>query len=193
MQLIELKYLRDRMLLEDRSEINDVLKSSLAGAIPWLETVLQTSFDKGTASDLFSIPTGTEKVLGFYHLKLTKGFVRGSPAPVVATGYDLSSVSGDLYPSCIMDAERGFLYVPEASDLGCIRVSYDYGFQTPSEVPTWLRELALCYTIKVLSMHQINDRKEELSKVYSFVDQHSTTIADSRLRMSVSAISAIGA
>lgn len=193
MQLIDFRVVRDRLILEDRPEINDLIKSSLAGATVNLETEFQTTFDKGSAVDLFRFPPAHRVVDGFYQFKLRNGFVRASPAPVVATGGSTDSFSGSIFGSCILDAERGRLHVPESAAAVYLRVGYDYGFATQSEVPPWLREVISCYAIKVMSVHQVNDRKDELSKVYAFMDQHINTLVNQHLRYFSYATLAIGA
>lgn len=195
MLLIEPDLIRNRLSLQDEKSVNDALRSAILGASPRLEAILQTSFAKASAVDLFYIDKARQCVInGAYLLKLSNGFLRSSPAVTIEVSDDLKFVQPTALTLADMvksSAELGFLYISDEYAEKYIRVVYDYGFQSSGEVPEWLREVTLCYTIKVLSMQQTNDRKEELSAVYSFVDSHSNEILDKHLRTSSYSIHAI--
>lgn len=191
MLIIDPSDIRPRLSLEDRQEINDFLRSAILGATPRLEALLNTSFTKGTAEDFFVLnPAIYEPVDGHFVLRLSNGFVRSSPALAASSGESLdgpfSTVSG-----CVLRASKGFLLVPESNAGKTFKVAYSYGFQNNEEVPAWLREVALCYSVKVMSMAQLNDRKDDLSAVYEFVDLHSAEILDRHLRTHTFAIPAL--
>lgn len=195
MLLIEPDLIRNRLSLQDEKSVNDALRSAISGAGPRLEAVLQTSFHKASAIDLFYIDANRPCVHeGVYLLKLTNGFVRSAPAATIQVSDDLKFVQPTaltLADLVKFSSELGFMYFSDEYAGKYVKVSYDFGFQSSEEVPEWLREVALCYSIKVLSMQQTNDRKDELSAVYSFVDSHSNDILDKHLRTSSYSIHAM--
>lgn len=193
MQLIDTKTLRDRLLLDDKQEINDALKSAIAGASPRLEAILQTTFTKGSAEDYFLLDGDVHSDFnGVFKLRLSKGFVRAVPALVVSVAETLDGSWTPIAPVGRMDTEKGFMSVSNAHRGKYVKVTYDFGFASSKEVPEWLAEVSVCYAVKVLSMNQVNDRKDELSKVYEFVDSHSAGILDAHLRVSSAAIPDLG-
>lgn len=193
MQLIDVKTLRDRLLLDDKQEINDALKSAVAGASPRLEAILQTTFSKGSAEDYFLLDDAVHSDFnGVFKLRLSRGFVRALPALVVAVAESLEGPWDTIAPLGRVDAEKGFLGVSNTYRNKYVKVTYDFGFASLKEVPEWLAEVSICYAVKVLSMNQVNDRKDELSKVYEFVDSHSAGILDAHLRVSSASIPDLG-
>lgn len=191
MQLIDVRHIRDRLLLDDTAEINEALKSAVAGASPRLETILDTVFVKGSAVDYFHIDPASLSFGGIYKLRLSRGFVRATPPITVLVGDSLSAIT-EATSVLLSDYGRGTISVPDEHVGKYVKVSYDYGFSSYSEVPEWLREVTICYAIKVLSMTQVNDRKDELSSVYDFVDTHSSGILDAHLRSSSRAVVSLG-
>lgn len=191
MQLIDVRHIRDRLLLDDTAEINDALKSAVAGASPRLETILDTVFSKGSAVDYFHLDPSALSFGGIYRLRLSRGFLRPTPTLTVMIG---DSLGGTTEPvnALLVDVGRGLVSISEEHLGKYVKVSYDYGFTGYAEVPEWLREVTICYAIKVLSMTQVNDRKDELSSVYDFVDTHSTGILNSHLRSSSRAVVSLG-
>lgn len=181
MLLIDPSLIRNRLTLEDKDEINDVLKSSIAGAIPSLESTLQTTFAKGSAEDRFSLGDPYSPIDGMFLLKLNNGFVRLDPALTVFSGDSYWNIDTPETQFRVM-LERGVVKVPDYLRGKFIRVVYDYGFSTYKEVPAWLQEAALSVSLKVLSMNAVNDKKDELSKVFEYIDSHSATILNGHLR-----------
>lgn len=181
MLFLDVKAMRDRLSLDDKPEINDALKSAIAGATPRVESHLSTSFAAGTTTDLFRLPVGSDAFDGLYTLRLKNGFVRSDPAVVISAGETLASLA-TITEGFVADLEKGFVAVPEDYAGKYVRVGYSYGFATPKELPSWLQEVLVSYSIKVLSMGTVNDKKDDLSKVFAMVDEHWSAILDPHLR-----------
>lgn len=185
MLIIDPELIRSRLSLEDKDQVNDVLRSAIEGASVSLEAILDTSFSRGSKEDVFFLDRFSLERHGRFHLKLTHGFVRPTPA----ISCTLGSVYG-TYPttiassSVILNAEGGVVSIPvEVMDQeSYIRIVYDYGFSAQKEVPAWLKEVSLARAVKVLSMNAINDKKNELASVFAFVDTHADTILRNHLR-----------
>lgn len=183
MLLIDPELIRSRLSLEDKEEVNAVLRSAITGATPRLEAVLRTSFTRGAAEDLFYLNRHTPSASGMFNLRLANGFVRQDVALNCTVG-DSYAVQDTALITRVVQYERGVVQVPKAL-LGFntyLKVSYGYGFSKQAEVPSWLREAMVSAAIKVLSMNAVNDKKDELSKVFAFLDDHADTILNAHLR-----------
>jgi len=202
MRLLAVKDVRTRLALTDDDGINEVISSALEGTSISFEAELDTLFDKATKSDIFCT-NGREYLAqdGYLRLKLRNGFVRPTPAVVVrwAAVDPQLLATGEVIPSaeCRFDYERGFILVPfdpvaDTGYSGYFQVDYDFGFLDIDEVPPWLKEAALGYAVKVMSMQQVSDKKDEkLSSIYGFIGRHGAGIMDRHLRTHARAIPAL--
>lgn len=206
MRLLAVKDVRSRLALPDDEGINDVIKSALDGTTALFESRLTSAFDKASRSDIF-LTQGKEFLSseGFFRLKLATGFVRATPAVTIKWASLLSDLSvGEsiALTDCIVDYEKGFVLVPfdeysttaygtrrlvsslqRMSYNGYFKVTYEYGFNDTAEVPSWLREAALAYAIKVMSMQQVSDKKDErMTSIFGFINRHGEEILDQHLR-----------
>lgn len=180
--MLDIAAVRDRLTLQNKAEINAALTSALAGALPRLEAILQTHFTAGTSTDYFYVGPHCIKSDGMYQLRLRNGFIRPTPAPVLSKSLTMSSFEAVLNATTLLDTDLGIFTVPGDLEGSYVSVAYSYGFSGPTEVPAWLQEVMLSYTIKVLSMGTVNDKKDELSPIFEFIDLHSADILNSHLR-----------
>lgn len=187
------KDVRDRLALPDDEGLNDVIRSALDASYTAMESILETTFSKGSRTDLFYVdPRNAMPINGLYLLKASNGFLRASPTITAAYGCSLTEFSTVLASTeFVVTADKGFIQVPESVFGSYVRVIYEYGFQTIEEVPDWLREVSLNYTIKIMSVQQIGSDKPDLSALYKFVNTHYATILDTHLRMSSRSIRSI--
>lgn len=215
MKLIDVKLVRTRLALPDDDGVNAAVKSALDGTTAMFEARLMTSFDKATKTDIF-LTYGREFMAqdGYFRLRLSAGFVLSSPDVTVCwaeTPQELATAETIALTDCLVDYERGFVLVPYSesnhpessarrnrsylnsrSYNGYMKVVYQYGFQTLAEVPAWLKEAALAYTIKVLSMQQVSDKKDEkATTIFGFISSHGEEILDRHLRNHYMAIQPI--
>lgn len=173
----------DRLALAVDTTLGGIISSALDATTIAFEAMLDTTFTAGTSVDLFNVEsTYTRSTSGFYLLRLKKGFVKANTI-ALTTGSTLDAVTLSLSTAdTLLDLEKGFLRVPDTIDTKYLKASYGYGFGTLSDVPGWLTEAAIAYTIKMLSLQQIGTDKPDLSKIYKFVGEHYTAIMDAHSR-----------
>lgn len=186
MYFLDPALLRTRLTLEDKDEVNEVLKSAITGGTQFVESVLDTELGYGEHECLFFLEPSF--VAGkTFQLRMPHGFVRpgaGTPlvgAPVVSFSY--SDVGFSTFEGFMgWDYERGVLNVSSDLSGAYVKVSYSHGFKSLKEVPAWLTEALLVSSVKVLSMQVVNDGKDNLSKVFAYLDTHRGAILDRHLR-----------
>lgn len=195
-RIITAAFLRDRLSLQDDDGVNAAIESAIGAALVHVESVLNTSLEVGVRSDVFFIDPGrSDAIDGLYLLRLSSGFLKTAPAAQIFYGSTLTSVlaSGDAsgatgLTTYLLNAEKGFLKVPDYLS-GCyVKVDYTSGFSEEDAPPEWLKEAVLTYAVKALSSQQVSDGKPELSNVFAFLDSHTGVILDRKLRTSSAAI-----
>lgn len=191
--LITASMVRDRLGLPDDEGVNAAIKSAMVATRPFLMEALQTGLDAGSAEDVFFIdPLVHMAVGGLYVLRANNGFLKKATVKVGMsdTLLGLQTTALDLAIFYVSE-EKGFIKVPDLLLGKYVKVAYDYGFRDDDEVPEWLQEAALSYTIKVLSAQQVGDNKPSLSEVYKFIDSHGSYLLGGRLRVASESIRAL--
>lgn len=193
-KLISTKQVRDRLSLQDDEGINTAIRSAMTSAEVRMSAILSTTLTYGTSEDLFYVEEGMElRVANNYILRLKKGFIKTTPAPIVYVGDSLASllpvVGITPVAPLIIDYEKGFILLDKLVVTGkYVRVDYHYGFDSLSVIPDWVQEVMIGFTAKVLSSQQIADGKPELSNVFSFLDNQSEVILVPKMRSRSAAI-----
>lgn len=172
-RLVTIEKIRSRMTMADDPGINAALDSCLDAAIVRLNSVFNTSFDRGMATDLFYIDAASDTpVRGFYALKLSHGFLREAEPVTVCIGDTLEASQGDMVDPVtifsegfVVDHEKGYILVPVSAGSKYLAVAYTYGFEEEEEVPLWLQELATLYTVEALVAHQSSDARKGLPDI----------------------------
>lgn len=193
MKLVKVDAMLARLSLPSGdAQLEAALDSAIRAASPALEATLQTKFDYGERTHVFHLnPLTTEVRGGLITLKLGTGFMvtDGADAPLVVyadTAKDsLQSTAQELVADdgYFAEPEKGFVKVSEDLLGKFVRVTYHSGFNETDEVPEWLSEACIAYSVRVLSTQQIGDPKPELGKVFKFMADHGTIITDGHLRL----------
>lgn len=184
------------MSLPDDTGINEAITSARDAALIHLAHLLGFALEAGVYSDTFFIdPRRDVAVDGLYSLRLSSGFV-GSvpPVEVRAASSLLGLAAASLIPSgeFLLLAEKGFVRVPETLGQTYVRVTYYAGISEDAVAPAWLSEAMIGSTIKVLSQQQVQDGKQEITKVIPALNQHLSVILDPHLRYRSESISPLG-
>lgn len=149
-----------------------------------MESELSTKFDVGSIADVFMCDPSKGYVVpdGMFRLRLSRGFVRASPAIIIKSLTDPLGAEGtDVTAQCKVSAERGHVFVPEAVGTGLyIKVEYSFGFNydpgspsgqpvvlpsfTGEQPPDWLKEAVLSYAPASFYMGQPTNRKDASTK-----------------------------
>lgn len=201
MAIIDIALVRDRLALINQTEVNSVLTSALVGAEQYAKSFLRTGLDELTYSDLFYVDSNVHQATdGMYALMLTNGFVRTDETVAIVNADTIATVdaSTSATPVLLTQAEKGILFVDPDMVGKYLKVTYSAGFRKVAgvtvfaEVPDWLQEFLVAYTIKTLSMQQVNDKKDRLSSTYAFIDSHIAEVMTSHQRKNGFAIPALG-
>lgn len=196
MLLIDPSLIRDRLVLDDKPEVNEVIRSAISGAMPSISASLFSGFDYGARTDVFLLDRVLHHFEGRYTLRLSAGFLVNTPTtPVVCTVSDSleGASSGSVVSGAWVKDELGFVVLPDPTgDLfhhKFVRVSYTSGFRKYADVPDWLKEVAIAKTIEVLSMSTLNAEKGSMDKVLGFVASHGSFLLASHRRSTSSTVS----
>lgn len=188
-KLITVSAVRNRMKLDDDESIDLVISSAIQGMAVGMSGRLKTSLARGTATEVFHLPPGTVANGGTFQLQLRNGFVSGVS---VSTKNALDDSATPLTPLKTR-AEEGYVVVPEfvgSSPIpSYVQISYTYGFgDNDPNVPAWLAEAALCYSVQLMAMQQLNDSKAETNGVLAMMKEHIAVLVKSNFRMDARSI-----
>lgn len=172
---------KDKMALSNVSAATPAVDSAITSAHLRMESELSTRFDKGQAADVFFCdPTKGYLVPDKqFRLRLTRGFVRKAPTPVIRVSTSASDSGGeDVSAQCVVLWERGYVFIPEETATGkFVRVSYEYGFNSNEQAPDWLKEAILSYVPASFYMGQpVNRKDSSMSHVVHTSAQHALSV-----------------
>lgn len=148
--------------LSDNTDVHLSINMALESASLYAESVLDTTFIRETKTDSFWVSSIEAPFNGeFIFLRLSKAFVDETQTITVehsSTWKDFDDNKTALLPSeYVIDSEKGILKIIGASlDNTYIKVTYTAGFNVDavitdlyaqSEVPAWLRDVAVVYSL----------------------------------------------
>lgn len=191
MLLVPIADVIDDLGFDSMEDIEQAVRSALHATETFLSSALGTSFRRTTRSDYFSVPK-----VGYAHgnmgttsFKLIQGFVE----PAGFTVSMSTSVSGvedspdDITSDVILDSEQGLVFDHNTVyDGNVLKVDYTAGFNVSSddttafnytEVPDWLRELAIVNTKIVLSDHPTLVQAQVIDNVDMLLQVKQTILA----------------
>lgn len=191
--IIDLGLVRDRLSLDNRAEVNAVLESALSGAVANVESVLDSSFSWSRRVDYHAVNGGFSTKNGVVSLRMSSGMVSSS-ADYLPKVSSAESMFGPLESviTGVWDYERGTFSYPDTQQHKFVASEYYSGFLDKKQVPSWLQEVLITETVKVLSMQAVNDRPPELDKVSQYINRHAATILDRHLRVGSFLINSAG-
>lgn len=148
--------------LSDNTAVHLSINSALESASLYAESVLDTTFERETKTDSFWVNSLEVPFNGkFIFLRLSKAFVDEGQTITVeysSTWADFDNNKATLLSSkYVIETKKGILKIIGASlDNTYIKVTYTAGFTvdatitdiyTQSEVPAWLRDVAVVYSL----------------------------------------------
>lgn len=189
-ELTSVERVRSRLNLTTEDEAVDaVITDSMRAGPPALGSILSTPFVQESYTDNFYLNSNTVTVVdGCVRLRTSAGFL--DPDSVVVTcGETLGGAGGTSIPNTdlVISAEKGWVLVPKQYVGSYIRIAYDAGFGSVSDVPEWLQEAATSHTIIIMSIHQMDDKSPELSTTIKTLKDEMSTILNAHLRVNGSA------
>jgi hypothetical protein len=161
-KLVDTKSVDTRGALSDSTDVHLSTAVALESASLYAESVLDTTFARETRTDSFWVSSVEAPFHGeFIFLRLSKAFVDSAQTITVeysSTWKDFDTDKTALLPSeFVIDAGKGILKILGASlDNIYIKVTYTAGFNVDvvitdvynqSEVPAWLRDVAVVYSL----------------------------------------------
>lgn len=166
-KLVRVEDLRLRLGLQNLAPLNDRISAAIDSATPHIESALQTSFDLSTdrVEDFYVEFHRDEPLhLDFVRLRLSQGFVSGTPELKLAALYQELSVGDVLDPAIYgVDNSKGVIFLSDeqvgltvttirrlAVNRYYLRVKYTAGLSVTTtefgdvydNVPSWLKEVA---------------------------------------------------
>lgn len=188
--LIPLQSVIARMKLPSGdTDVDALVKSSIVGSTPALEIKFLTKLKFGDSTDTFFITPSVVPYGGVYRLMLKNGFVENV---VITLSETLDFTGASTLTPAGIDPERGELFIPTDLSSGgtyYLRVSYNYGFVSESaNVPDWLSEACIAYSVQLMAMHQINEAKVDPSEILKTVRAHEELIRSKHIRIDPLAI-----
>lgn len=195
-RIITIAKVRARLSLPDDPGINAAITSARDAAHIHLAHLLDFVLEAGVQEDTFFIDARRDVLVdGLYSLRLSSGFVGATPVAEVRvsdTLLGLASASPLDPATYLLLAEKGFVRV----DGGCagqyVKITYFAGIPEDSDAPEWLVEAMIGSTIKVLSQQQVQDGKQEITKVIPALNNHLSVILDPHLRFRSESIRPLG-
>lgn len=184
--LVSVETVRNRLALPDDNGVNAVIESAIEGATAYVEAKLKTSVTPPAAavSDWFRVDDLTLNRDSTFRMLLSNGFVDDVVVGVTDTIEGVTTVVTPLK----IESEKGLVVIAIDPVPAYYKITYTYGFAEVDDVPQWLQEVAMSYVVQLMSMQQVNDQKEEISKLYKFVQTHGTEVLDAHLRRDAFAI-----
>jgi hypothetical protein len=160
MKLITLDQFQVRFGFKDIESINIRLSAAIDAATLHLESVLQTSFDLLSNSDIFFIdqdilPWSLDGTVKF---KLSNGFALSTPTPVITQSVSFTEfATGDVIDTNLFNFkyEKGlFILTSTGYNKSFYKIDYDSGFSLKSSpygqvfvgIPDWLTEAAYLFS-----------------------------------------------
>ncbi len=151
--------------LSDNTDVHLSINTALESASLYAESVIDTTFSREIITDLYWVSSVGVPFDGeFIFLKLSKAFVDGGQT--VTVEHNTSFISFDtgkgtlLTTQFIVDYDKGILKILGASlDNTYVKVTYTAGFNVDAiitdlylqtEVPAWLRDVAVVYSLVLM-------------------------------------------
>lgn len=159
--------LRQRMGLQDISEINDALDSALTAAHTVFQGLLETQFEpRQGLQDVFHLDRDAFPVVknSLFRLRLKQAFVKVGSVSVKVSNNKFDFTQGETLSSgsdFAIDFTKGVVYVSEEFAGKFAQVTYDAGFDATNKAPFWLVEAVMAYVPNVLNSQQTTNRSSE--------------------------------
>lgn len=192
MELTTIDNIRARLKLPEDTEVEATITSAISAGDPALSVRLQTVFDPASYVDVYNL--NVDRVVpcdGFVRLRTTAGFIQ-EDSLLLFCGATFSEASAKTtsipLTDVIVNLEKGWVSVPEEYLGQYVACVYDAGFDSVSNVPSWLQEAATCHAIVTLSIHQMDDKNPELTTTLKTLQDQITMILDGHLRSNVTAL-----
>lgn len=204
-KLVSAQALIDRMTLpEGDATVDKLIASSINGAGTYMAQRLNTSLTAGSASDVFHVTKDDVNYGGTFRLACRNGFIKNvvvqvkelltddwQPFPLLGVVpdsgvaiIDSQVVADGIRPSSLVTAA-----MLNRGAGAYVQVSYDYGFvDEDPNIPEWLSEAALSYSVQLMSMQQITDAKPNLNGILKVVQDHTNLLLDQYVRFDPRAI-----
>lgn len=169
-RLVTLQAARFRMGAAPSDHASDpAILSGLDAAHLRVRSELDTNLDQAAYTDSFNLIESIQGAMvdGEWRLRLSNGFLRASPAPVVVRTRSLWAASGDdetltANVDYKIDAEKGYVAL-SPTITGLVTVSYTAGFvaeDVPGDIPDWLSDAILAYAPVVMDFSNVFSRAE---------------------------------
>ena len=159
-----------RMGLQDYDGVKSTIASASKAAEIRFQSLLDTSFENGSQTDLFYLEADKFPVVenNMFKLRLKKAFTHPSAVMVVRVSDTLETVPTGLVlvsPQYLVTKETGIVHISSNFVGQYVSVAYLSGFSDTNKPPAWLREAMLSYMPYVLNNQQTTNRNAEQGEV----------------------------
>lgn len=165
--IIDADIVIERMGLGNQDGVADTIDSALTASHVRFQSLLDTTFNVESRSDMFYLAEGKFPIIedGYFKVRLRKAFVSTEPM-VVSSSTELTSTGVTMIqPDWMVNREKGIVFIHAKYANSYILVSYQAGFSPSNPAPEWLKQAVLAYMPFVLNNQQTTNRADEAEGV----------------------------